>query len=231
MNPRCFALLPLAGLIVGATVVTAAPVTYQLKDWGDYFYQTHLQGSITVDDADGNRLIAPGEIVDWSFTGTLLPSGPSPTTLLPFTLLHEPGAQPLCRAGGCFLLDGLDLVLDIRTQGPTGFRDSAGNRFDVSGDSGLSGDAIAGDRLAAMRWSDGTFVGSTMRSVLDEPLMRIATIAGTVPEPSSVALVLAALAAAASAAGMPRRGSRSVALSALRSPRWPTPAQPRSRMD
>jgi hypothetical protein len=49
MTPRCFALLPLAGLILGATVVKAAPVTYQLKDWGSYLAQTHLQGSITVD--------------------------------------------------------------------------------------------------------------------------------------------------------------------------------------
>jgi hypothetical protein len=208
MTPRCFALVPLAGLILGTTVVTAAPVTYQLKDWGSYLAQTHLQGSITVDDTDGNRLIAPGEVVDWSFTGTVIPAGPSSTALHPFTLLHEPGAQPLCRAGGCFLLDGLDLVLNIQTQGPTEFTDAAGNRFDVSGDSGLRGDAVAGDRVAAMRWTGGAYVGATMASLLDAPLMRIATIAGTVAEPSSLALVLAALAAATSAAGMPRRGSR-----------------------
>lgn len=211
MNHRYLALLPLAGLFLGATSVTAAPVTYQLKQWGHYLAQTHLQGSITVDDADGDRRIAPGEIVDWSFTGTMIPIDPPATALHPFNLLREPGAQPVCWEGSCFLLDGLDLVLNIQTQGPTQFADSAGNWFSVAGDRGMGGDGLGGDRVAVMRWWGGRYVGQSSMSLLGEPLMRIATNAGTVPEPSSVALVLAALAAATSGARVRRSGSRTAA--------------------
>jgi hypothetical protein len=206
MNLRHLALLPLVGLTLGTTVAMAAPITYQLKDWGRYRSGTHLGGSITVNDADGNRVIAPDEIVDWSITGTTIPSYATATTLQPFELLHEPGAQPACSRGSCFLLDGMDLVLDIRTQGAVFFSDAVGNRFDVGGDSGLGGDAIQGDWIAVMRWGGGGFVGSTELSMIGDPLMRIATVAGTVPEPSTVALVLAGLAAGAAGLRVRRAG-------------------------
>ena len=69
MNHRYLALLPLAGLFLGATSVTAAPVTYQLKQWGHYLAQTHLQGSITVDGVS----LTVNEVDDDVFGVNLIP--------------------------------------------------------------------------------------------------------------------------------------------------------------
>ena len=207
MIHRWLTLFPAAGLSLCATVATAAPVTYLLKDWGVHSALTHLQGSITVDDADGNRLIQPSEILDWSFTGTTISRGPSGNSLQAFNLLREPGAQVVCAASGCFELHGLDLALNIETQGVTQFADSAGNFLDVSGDTGFGGDAVARDRVATLRWRSGNSAESSTLGMALDPLMRIATV-GAVPEPSTTALLLAALVAAASAAGVQRRSNQ-----------------------
>ncbi len=194
MNLRQCSLLPLAAWVFATCPASAAPVTYHLVDWGNYSPpQSHLQGTITIDDADANFLIEPAEVLTWSFTGTV-GSGD------PFSLAHGPGAQLQCEPGGCFLLDGPDLALHLQTQGPTRFADASGlTRFDVSGDKGLYGDAVAGDRIAAMRWFNGLGAGYTSRSVLDNPpLMRFAT---AVPEPSAALLALAGLAGLAVLAG------------------------------
>lgn len=84
-------------------------------------------------------------------------------------------------------MDGLDLTLKLRTQGLSLFADSVGNFFDVSGDSGFYGDAVAGDLVTTRRWRNNN-TGSSTLGMTGEPRRRIAT-AGVVPEPSSAALL------------------------------------------
>ena len=201
MNPRVCTLLPLAALVLFAGGASAAPLTYQLNDWGDHSPQTHIGGSIRIDDADGNRVINASEVLDWSFSGAVIPfNAPpgGPIDPLPFAMFMGPGSLLDCPTTGCFMLDGADLVLDIRTQGPTAFRDAAGTRFDIAGDSGLGGDAVRGDRIASMRWFNAGGLGATSMSMAFSTTLRIAS-AQPIAEPSSAALLALALAAAAGA--------------------------------
>lgn len=204
-------LLHLAALVLFSGSVAATPVTYQLNDWGHHLPEVGLGGSIVVDDANGDRLIVASEILDWSFSGTVIAWGTPAAgafVQLPFAMAMGAGSQVSCDAAGCFKLDGQDLVLDILTQGPTRFVDAGGTRFSVSGDRGFDGDAMAGDRIAAMRWSSTSGVGFAHLSLALAPnYMRIAST-GTVPEPSSAALLALALTAAAGATGARGRKAR-----------------------
>lgn len=204
-------LLHLAALALFSGSVAATPVTYRLNDWGQHLPEVGLGGSIVVDDANGDRLIVASEILDWSFSGTVIAVGTpvaGPFVPLPFAMAMGAGSQVGCEAAGCFKLDGQDLVLDILTQGPTRFVDANGTRFDVSGDRGLYGDAVPGDRIAAMRWFNTSGVGIAQMSVAQAPnFMRIAST-GTVPEPSSAALLALALTAAAGATSVRGRRAR-----------------------
>ena len=197
-------LLHLAALALFSGSVAATPVTYQLNDWGHHLPEIGLGGSIVVDDADGDRLIVASEILDWSFSGTVITFGApvvGPFVPMPFAMAMGAGSQVGREIAGCFKLDGQDLVLDILTQGPTRFVDASGTRFDVSGDRGLYGDAVPGDRIAAMRWFNTSGVGFAHMSVVRAPNhMRIAST-GAVPEPSSAALMALALTAAVGATG------------------------------
>lgn len=209
MKPIRNTLLQLAALALFSASVVAAPATYQLVDWGSHPPEVGLSGSISIDDADGDLVIVAAEILDWSFTGTVIEfgaSGTGPFVPLPFALAKGAGSQVSCDTAGCFTLDGLDLVLDIRTQGPTRFVDANGVRVDVAGDKGLNGDAVAGDRIAAMRWLNAGGSASTMMSVPFAPNhLRIAST-HTVAEPSSAALLALALGAAAGATRARRQG-------------------------
>lgn len=204
-------LLHLTALALFSGSVAATPLTYQLNDWGHHLPEVGLGGSIVVDDANGDRLIVASEILDWSFSGTVIAWGtPAAGAFvpLPFAMAMGAGSQVSCDAAGCFKLDGQDLVLDILTQGPTRFVDAGGTRFSVSGDRGFDGDAMAGDRIAAMRWSSTSGVGFAQLSLALAPnYMRIAST-GTVPEPSSAALLALALTAAAGATGARGRKAR-----------------------
>lgn len=204
-------LLHLAALLLFSGSVAATPVTYQLNDWGHHLPEIGLGGSIVVDDANGDRLIVASEILDWSFSGTVIAwatPAAGPVIPLPFAMAMGAGSQVSCDAAGCFKLDGQDLVLDILTQGPTRFVDASGTNFYVSGDRGLYGDAVPGDRIAAMRWDNASGKGFAHQSLVQAPnYMRIAST-GTVPEPSSAALLALALTAAAGATGARGRKAR-----------------------
>lgn len=137
------AMLALTGL---PKTALAGPVTFAITPFVDDNNISALEGTVTVSDADGNQRIDATEVLAWSLRST---------GALVLSVTSGVGASLSCPLRGCFQLAGDRLTFDFSSSS-----DQSALRFvsdDLSTvqwvpDNGLFGDAIAGDRIALVRW-------------------------------------------------------------------------------
>lgn len=176
----------LLGLICVFSSAQAGVIKYNFGQISSGF--STLNGSVSIDDNDSNGQIVQSEIVGWTF---------SSTGQLSFVASSGLGAQVNCPLTGCFSVTGSGLRFDfVSSSSALSFSDAFDTKVQFFPDRGLEGDAVAGDKVAGVRWfktgvgadSQTFFVGSDPAPVIGS--------ANAVPEPSTVGLFGLALALA-----------------------------------
>ena len=101
-----FHLLIIAALVSVSSSALAVPVTYTLNQFTGDGSGSTLNGSITVNDADANGLVAAAEITAWSFTSSTVPA---------FSIqFQDTGASTTCfGASVCFSIRDKSLLFDF----------------------------------------------------------------------------------------------------------------------
>lgn len=206
---RTMAVVAMAAVMLALTglpqTALAGPVTYAIATFVADNNASVLEGTVTVSDADGNQRIDATEVLAWSLRST---------GALVLSVTSGVGASLSCPLRGCFQLAGDRLTFDFASSSDLStlrFVSDDLSTMEWVPDNGLSGDAMAGDLVALVRWflPNGAGAAADTFSLTSGSTVTVGVVQ-TVPEPTTLWLLGGGLMAALA---QRNRGRRVVARS------------------